>query len=53
MERKYPDNPWVWYADDGLVHCRSLEETEALLERLKVRFAECKLELQMRPSKVV
>jgi RNA-directed DNA polymerase len=53
MERKHPDNPWVRYADDGLVHCRSLEEAEALLERLRVRFAECKLELHPDKTRVV
>jgi len=53
MERNYPDNPWVRYADDGLVHCRSLEEAEALLERLRARFAECKLELHPDKTRIV
>lgn len=49
MELNYPDNPWARYADDGIAHCRTLEEAEKLLEKLKVRFEEC--ELQLHPDK--
>lgn len=53
MTRKYPRNPWARYADDGLVHCRSREESEALLGRLRERFAECKLELHPEKTRIV
>ena len=53
MERNYSGNPWVRYADDGLVHCRSREEAEALLERLRKRFGECKLELHPDKTRIV
>jgi RNA-directed DNA polymerase len=53
MERHYSGNPWVRYADDGLVHCRSREEAEALLERLRARFTECKLELHPDKTRIV
>lgn len=45
MSRKRPQNPWSRYADDGIAHCRSQEEAVELLNKLKVRFEECGLEL--------
>ncbi|MBV9300947.1 MAG: hypothetical protein JOY53_02415, partial [Acidobacteriaceae bacterium] len=30
MARTHPGLPWCRYADDGLVHCRSEQEAEAL-----------------------
>jgi len=41
MEREHPDLPWCRYADDGLVHCRSEQEAEALKATLQARLAEC------------
>jgi RNA-directed DNA polymerase len=49
MQREYPELPWCRYADDGLVHCRTLEEAEALKAKLQKRLAECGLE--MHPDK--
>jgi len=34
MRRAHPDLPWCRYADDGLVHCRSEQEAEALKAEL-------------------
>ena len=45
MGREDPDLPWCRYADDGLVHCRSEQEAEALKATLQARLAECQLEL--------
>jgi len=53
MRRNYPQNPWVRYADDGLVHCRSREEAKKLREKLAKRFAECKLELHPQKTRIV
>ena len=41
------------YADDGLVHCKTLKQAEELLEELKERFAACGLELHPRKTKIV
>jgi RNA-directed DNA polymerase len=49
MARTHPDLPWCRYADDGLVHCRSEQEAEALKADLQARLAECRLE--MHPTK--
>jgi RNA-directed DNA polymerase len=53
MEKNAPQSPWARYADDGLVHCRSMEEAEQLLERLKERFAACGLELHPDKTRIV
>jgi len=53
MKRRYPQNPWVRYADDGLVHCRTKQEAEKLLQILKKRFEECKLELHPEKTRIV
>jgi len=49
MTRVHPDLPWCRYADDGLVHCRTEQEAEALMAELQARLAECGL--QMHPTK--
>src|SRR5882762_4007529 len=53
MRRAHPDLPWCRYADDGLVHCRSAQEAEALKAALQVRLAECRLELHPTKTKIV
>jgi len=53
MARTHPDFPWCRYADDGLVHCRTEQEAEALKAELQVRLAECHLEMHPTKTKVV
>jgi len=53
MTRTHPDLPWCRYADDGLVHCRSAQEAEALKAELQARLAECRLELHPTKTKIV
>ena len=45
MEEMQPQNPFERYADDIVIHCRSKEEAERLLEELKARMEQYKLEL--------
>jgi RNA-directed DNA polymerase len=40
MKRTYPDLLWCRYADDGLVHCRTEREAEALKADLQARLAD-------------
>jgi len=49
MVRTFPGVPWCRYADDGLVHCRTEQEAQAIMAELNARFAECGL--QMHPDK--
>ena len=41
MTRTYPGVPWCRYADDGLVHCRTEQEAQAIMAALSARLAEC------------
>jgi RNA-directed DNA polymerase len=49
MARTHPDLPWCRYADDGLVHCRTEQEAEAIKAELQARLEVCGL--QMHPTK--
>ena len=49
MTRTHPNLPWCRYADDGLVHCRTENEAEALRAELQARLEVCGL--QMHPTK--
>jgi|SRR3990167_939264 len=53
MKRNYESKLWCRYADDGLVHCKTLQEAEELLKGLKQRFSQCKLELHPIKTKIV
>lgn len=53
MEINCPNNPWARYADDGIAHCKTRQEAENLLEKLKERFGKCKLELHPDKTKIV
>lgn len=53
MDRTHPDLPWCRYADDGLVHCRSEQEAEAVKAALQARLAECQLEMHPTKTKIV
>ena len=53
MTREHPHLPWCRYADDGLVHCRSWREAEAVMAKLQARLAECGLEMHPTKTKIV
>src|SRR3954464_6905006 len=49
MARTYPGVPWCRYADDGLVHCKTEQEAQAVMAALNSRLAGWGL--QMHPDK--
>ena len=53
LERHYPNNPFERYADDAVIHCRTKEGAEELLEAIKARMKECFLELHSEKTKIV
>jgi RNA-directed DNA polymerase len=53
IRRNFPYVPFEVYADDGLVHCRSLEEARRMLEAIGARLRQCKLELHPEKTKIV
>jgi len=53
MEEHHPEAPFERYADDIIVHGRSLEQMQKLKERIAQRLAECGLELHPEKTKIV
>ena len=53
MTKNYPQAPWCRYADDGLVHCRSVKEAQEIKLALEARFAECGLQMHPAKTKIV
>ena len=53
LNRNISEVLWCRYADDGLVHCKSLHQAKRVLHRLKERFSECGLELHPDKTKIV
>jgi Group II intron, maturase-specific domain/Reverse transcriptase (RNA-dependent DNA polymerase) len=49
----FPGRPFERFADDGLIHCRTLSEAEGILAALRVRMAEVGLELHPDKTKIV
>ncbi len=53
MRRRYPGIPWCRYADDGLIHCSTESQAQAMKAALAIRLAECGLELHPEKTKIV
>jgi RNA-directed DNA polymerase len=53
MERTYSQCPFARYADDAVVHCRSLKQAEDVMQSIALRLAECGLTMHPEKSKVV
>jgi RNA-directed DNA polymerase len=53
MTRNYPNAPWCRYADDGLVHCKSVKEAQEIRLALETRFAACGLQMHPAKTKIV
>ena len=53
IEKNYADIEFERYADDIVVHCRHIKQALRLLEAIKKRFRDCKLELNREKSKIV
>lgn len=53
IEKNYADIEFERYADDIVVHCRHIKQALRLLEAIKKRLKDCKLELNREKSKIV
>jgi RNA-directed DNA polymerase len=53
MERYLPELPFERYADDVICHCVSEKQAKYLLDRVRGRLAECRLELNIQKTKIV
>lgn len=53
MDRKFPTIGFERYADDVVIHCKSLAQATMLRNALKQRLAVCKLEMSPSKTKIV
>lgn len=53
VRRELPSVPFCRYADDGLLHCRSLRQAQYVMQRIADRFRECGLEIHPDKSCIV
>ena len=53
MQRTYPQCPFARYADDAVVHCRSQEQAEEVMQSIASRLEECGLTMHPEKSKIV
>jgi RNA-directed DNA polymerase len=53
MEEERRQNAFERYADDIVIHCRSKDEAEQLLEQLRMRMEQYELELHPEKTKIV
>ncbi len=52
LEVNYSDIKWCRYADDGLLHCKTLKQAEFFKDILRKRFKECGLEMHPDKTKI-
>ena len=53
MQRHFPGVRFERYADDAIVHCRTEQEARAVLEAIRGRFEQCRLELHPMKTRIV
>jgi hypothetical protein len=53
MQRTYPGVLFERYADDAVVHCRGRRQAEAVRDAIRVRLAQCGLELHPTKTRIV
>jgi RNA-directed DNA polymerase len=52
LTKHYPAVSFVRYADDVVIHCKSKEEAEELLEAIKIRLTEVKLAIKQEKTHI-
>lgn len=53
MVRTHPNVSWCRYADDGLIHCRTEQDAQAVKAELQARMTMCHLELHPTKTKII
>ena len=53
MSKKFPNIPWVRYADDGVLNCVSIKQAKYIIKVLDKRFKLFGLELNLDKTKIV
>ena len=53
MRRNYPHCPLERYADDTVIHCKSEVQARFILDKVRARMKQCKLQLHPEKTKIV
>jgi RNA-directed DNA polymerase len=53
MEKHHPDKPFVRYADDIVVHCKTEKQARYVIARIRERLKECKLAVHPDKTRIV
>ena len=53
LEKNHSENDFVRYADDMVIHCKSKEEAESLLQAIKARLSAVALRLNEQKTRIV
>ena len=53
MRRNYPYCPFERYADDTVIHCKSEAQAKFILDKVRERMEQCKLQLHPEKTKIV
>lgn len=53
MAERFPDVPFERYADDVLVHCRTEQQAQVVLQEVKERLRRCRLEVHPQKTQIV
>jgi group II intron reverse transcriptase/maturase len=52
MKKTYPECPFERYADDAIVHCKTLEQAKIVRQKLENRMKEVKLEMHPEKTRI-
>ena len=53
MEHNHPEKPFVRYADDIVVHCRTEQQARFVIAKIRKRLADCKLSVHTEKTRLV
>lgn len=53
FEKRFPELSYERYADDIIAHCHSQKQSEYVLDMIRKRMTECKLELHPEKTKII
>lgn len=53
MEREYPSLAFERYADDSIIHCLTENQAHFILDKIRRRMKECKLQLHPEKTRIV
>ena len=53
MEQHHPEKPFVRYADDIVVHCKTEQQARFVIAKIRKRFADCMLSVHREKTRII